>query len=128
LCQTKRGFELGKIGFCAGTKVFENSGYFEKKYALPSLIRNIAPGKKSKINKRTPMFIPESRVVGSLLLHGLILEYFKEHKNDSSQKISLLIYRTTPNIIKFNFTTTKYLVNFTYQKVIISLVISSDLS
>jgi hypothetical protein len=26
----------------------ENSGYFEKKYALPSLIRNVAPGKKCK--------------------------------------------------------------------------------
>ena len=34
----------------------------KKKYALPSLIRNVALGKSTKINKRTPMFIPESRV------------------------------------------------------------------
>ena len=45
-----------------GTPIPSNRGYFEKNNALPSLIRNVAPGKKCKSNKRNPMFIPESRV------------------------------------------------------------------
>ena len=60
--------------------MLSNSGYFEKKYALPSLIRKQPLEKSPKINKRTPMFIPKSRVK-SVITNNHTLKRLKNNKS-----------------------------------------------
>ena len=69
----KFGKNIISVALKIGILIPSNRGYFEKKICITLSNKEHSPWKKNpKINKHTPMFIPESGVFTFLSLHQIL--------------------------------------------------------